>query len=92
MALVGHRDCGDLEHRRMRARQVLDPRRVDIAPAANDDVLFATDDTQASTRIERAKITGHEPTTAIERLLGGLLIARVGLCRFRIALMVVNLE
>ena len=58
---VLHRHGGRALHRRMPRRQLLDPRRMDVVAAADDDVLAAAGDPQIAVGVERAEIAGHEP-------------------------------
>ena len=68
---------GGALHRRMPRRQLLDPRRVDVVAAADDDVLGAAGDAQIALRIERAEIAGHEPAAPVEGVFGRGLIVEI---------------
>src|SRR5205085_10129716 len=59
--LVGYRESGAARHRRVTHRQILDLRRVDVVPAADDQILLAADDLEVAVRIEAAEIARHEP-------------------------------
>ena len=63
---IGDRDGGSALNRRMLQRQRLDPRRVDVVAAANDDVLLAAGDAQIAIGVERTEIAGHEPAVVSE--------------------------
>src|SRR5262245_58996326 len=61
----------------MRTCHLLDFRRMNLAAAADDDFLLAPDDAQPSARVDHAQVSAHEPSRAVERLLGRTLIAEV---------------
>src|SRR4051812_15167392 len=74
---VGYGVSSRLEHTGMFDRQILDVGRMDVVPAADDQVLFAPDDSQVSSLIERPQISAHEPAFGIESVLGGDLVIEI---------------
>ena len=72
-----HRHRGGALHRRMPRRQFLDPRRMDVVAAADDDVLAAAGDAQIAVLVERAEIAGHEPAALVEGVLGRRLVVEI---------------
>src|SRR5207248_2114521 len=75
--LVGYRKGGAARYRRVAHRQILDLRRMDVVAAADDQILLAADDLEIAVRIEPAEIARHEPSRAVERVLGRLLVVEI---------------
>src|ERR1051325_6853800 len=66
-----------MRHEAVAHREILDPRRVDVVAAADDQVLLAPDDFEAALGVEAAEIAAHEPALAVERFLGRLLVVAI---------------
>src|SRR5712691_4853510 len=75
--LIGDREGSNAGHGGMAHREVLDPGRVDVVAAADDQILFAADDFEATLIIEPSEIARHEPAAAVERILGRLLVVEI---------------
>ena len=69
-------DDGDLEHVGMAQQRFLDLARVDVRPAADDQVLAAVLERQEAAGVERADVAGMQPPAG-ERLRGRVRIAPV---------------
>src|SRR5712692_10299775 len=75
--LIGDREGSNAGHGGMAHREVLDPGRVDVVAAADDQILFAPDDFEAALVVEPSEIARHEPAAAVERILGRLLVVEI---------------
>ena len=53
---IGDGERRDAGHRRVPHRQILDPRRIDVVAAADDQILLAADDFEAALVVEPAEI------------------------------------
>src|SRR5215471_12554822 len=61
----------------MAQRQRFDPGRIDLPAAAIDYILEPAAEAQISLVVDPAKIAGHKPSVAVERLLGRGLIVEI---------------
>ena len=61
-------DDGGVDHRRMRAQDVLDLARVHVVAAADDQLLRPSDDAEVAVGVELADVAGAEPAVGGERL------------------------
>src|SRR5216684_4343015 len=75
--LIGDREGSNAGHGGMAHREVLDPGRVDVVAAADDQILLAADDFEAALFVEPPEIARHEPAAAVERILGRLLVVEI---------------
>src|SRR6266581_3785121 len=74
---VGDGEGGRLLDGCVAQRQGFDVRRMDIAAAADDDILLAAGDAQIALIVEPAEIAGHEPARFVERRLGRHLVVEI---------------
>ena len=67
---VGHADCGDFAHVRMRGDHVLDFVRIDVEARHQDHVLLAVDQADEAARVHHADVAGGEPAVVVDHLGG----------------------
>ena len=65
-ALIGNRISRCFQHHFMAHRKILNARRKNIMPAANDDVLLAANDLQIAMFVKAAEIAAEKPAAGVE--------------------------
>src|SRR3954470_15484011 len=76
-SFIRYRERGRFCDRPATHGEVLDPGRIDVVTAANDQILLAADDLEISGSVQPSQIAGHEPAMPIERAFRARLIAEI---------------